>query len=138
VLEWSHQLRLMRKDFDRWNKLKKQVHKRDDSVRFHEREIWWCAVGVNIGSEQDGVTERFERPVVVVKNFNGRVLWAVPLTRTYRTPSPYYFPLWKDAECRLHSCRHPCEGSRTESARPLPQRSSGVAEGRSDAGATVE
>lgn len=86
----------MKKEFDRWNSLKKKVHKRLDNVRFHEREIWWCALGVNVGSEQDGVNETFDRPVVIVKNFNGRVLWVVPLSRTYRPHSPYYFPLWKD------------------------------------------
>jgi len=88
----------MRKQFDRWNTIKKKVHTRADNVRFHEREIWWCALGANVGSEQDGVTEKFERPVLVVKNFNGHVLWAVPLTRTYRLYSPYYFLLEKDGK----------------------------------------
>ena len=50
-------------------------------MQFHEREIWWCALGVNVGSEQDGVAKTYEPPILVIKNFNGQVLWAVPLTR---------------------------------------------------------
>jgi mRNA interferase MazF len=80
----------MEKDFDRWNEQKKGVQARSDRKLFHEREIWWCALGVNVGSEQDGVRDRFERPVLVVKNFNGKVLWILPLTRTYRARSPYH------------------------------------------------
>lgn len=87
----------MRKDFDRWNKRKKNVNARGDDVKFHEREIWWCSLGVNVGSEQDGINDNFERPVVVIRNFNGRVLWIVPLTRTFKRHNPYYFPLQRDA-----------------------------------------
>lgn len=86
----------MAKEFDRWNKRKKKVNAREEEVRFHEREVWWCSLGVNVGSEQDGINENFERPVVVVRNFNGRVLWIVPLTRTIKRHNLYYFPLQRD------------------------------------------
>jgi mRNA interferase MazF len=86
----------MAKDFDRWNKRKKKVNARGEEVKFHEREIWWCSLGVNVGSEQDGINDNFERPVVVTRNFNGRVLWIVPLTRTFKPHNPYYFPLERD------------------------------------------
>jgi hypothetical protein len=39
----------------------------------YEREISWCALGAQVGFEQDGLNENFERPVIVVKNLNGRV-----------------------------------------------------------------
>ena len=78
------------KEFDRWNEQKKKTDARDDRVLFHEREIWWCSLGVNVGSEQDGVGKRFERPVLVVKNFNGKVAWVIPLSRTFKKGSPYY------------------------------------------------
>ncbi len=81
----------MHKAFNEWNKRKKQIHARDKDVLFHEREIWWCSLGVNVGSEQDGVSRNFERPVLVVKNFNGQVLWVLPLTRTYKMANEYYF-----------------------------------------------
>jgi mRNA interferase MazF len=82
----------MDKDFDGWNEQKKQIHARNDGIYFHEREVWWCSLGVNIGFEQDGKNELFERPVLVVKKFNREVLWAVPLTRTDKR-NVYYFPV---------------------------------------------
>jgi hypothetical protein len=41
------------KDFDGWNKVKKFTEQRERPL-FHEKEIWWCLFGVNVGSEQDG------------------------------------------------------------------------------------
>lgn len=78
------------KDFDGWNAQKKATEGREPNVHFHEREIWWCKLGLNVGSEQDGVSTTFERPVLVIRNFNDSVLWAVPLTRTYKPRSRFY------------------------------------------------
>ncbi len=78
------------KDFDQWNEKKKKIHDRNDLILFHEREIWWCALGVNIGFEQDGKNENFERPVLILSKFNREVLWAVPLTRRQKN-NKYYF-----------------------------------------------
>lgn len=80
----------MGKDFDRWNGLKQNIHRRTEQVRCHEREIWWCALGVNIGSEQDGVGENYDRPILVIKNSNNYVLWVRPLTRTFKDNRFYY------------------------------------------------
>jgi hypothetical protein len=54
----------MEKDFDRWNERKKRIDRHDDEILFHEREIWWSSLGVNVGSEQDGIAANFERPVL--------------------------------------------------------------------------
>ena len=50
-------------------------------------------MGLNVGSEQDGVSSNFERPILIIKKFNRRVLWAVPLTRTIKPGNPNYFVL---------------------------------------------
>ena len=42
----------MEKDFDRWNEKKKYTHKREFADHVHEREVWWSALGVNIGVEK--------------------------------------------------------------------------------------
>jgi mRNA interferase MazF len=72
----------MQKDFDLWNKLKKTIDakkiRRD--LFFYEREIWWCSVGINIGVEANGKHGKFERPVLILKKFNGQMIWIVPLT----------------------------------------------------------
>lgn len=86
----------MEKDFDGWNKIKKETDTREDvgSVYFREREIWWVRLGVNIGFEQDGTNDNFERPVVVIKKYNPHVLLVVPLSTTNKRGA-YYFPIGK-------------------------------------------
>lgn len=80
----------MEKNFDKWNIKKQEINIRNELVLFHEREIWWCSVGVNIGYEQDGKNELFERPVLVIKKFNRDVLWVLPLTRSNKQGGYYY------------------------------------------------
>ncbi len=80
------------KDFDKWNELKKKLHisEKAKDFYFREREIWWCSLGLNIGFEQDGKNDLFERPVLVIKKFNRYVLWILPLTRSQKTGGYYY------------------------------------------------
>ena len=81
------------KNYCDWMPLKFKVNN-SDSVRanFHEREIWYCHLGENIGFEQDGKGEHFLRPVVIIRKFNNEVFWAVPLTSTIKN-TKYYFQL---------------------------------------------
>ena len=78
------------KDFDKWNELKKKLHFRDEKILFHEREIWWCSLGFNIGFEEDGKNDLFERPVLILRKFSKYVLWALPLTRSHKEGDFYY------------------------------------------------
>ncbi len=80
------------KDFDGWNQQKKIINARETEVLFHEREVWWCSLGVNVGFEQDGTNALFERPILIVKKFNRDVLWALPLTRSDKR-NRYYVPI---------------------------------------------
>lgn len=69
------------KDFQKWHEKKITLHEKNTSqVFFREREIWWCALGANIGFEQDGKGELFRRPILVLKKFNQHVFLALPLT----------------------------------------------------------
>lgn len=72
----------MKKDFDKWNIEKKKIDQLliDSKFYFHERELWWCSFGMNIGIEIDGKNSDFERPVLIVKKFNGKQFWGIPLT----------------------------------------------------------
>ena len=83
----------MQKDFDGWNTRKKSINERDTKdVYFYEREIWWCSLGANVGFEQDGTDEFFERPVVIIKKYNPQIFLAVPLSTTSKQ-GKYYAPL---------------------------------------------
>jgi mRNA-degrading endonuclease toxin of MazEF toxin-antitoxin module len=84
----------MEKDFDTWNSQKKILHKKDEKVFYHEREIWWCSLGVNVGYEQDGTGKRFDRPVVVVRGFSPHACIIVPLTGK-KKEGKYYMYLGK-------------------------------------------
>ena len=53
----------MKKDFDRWNIEKKRADAEQPRL-YTVREIWWCRIGVNIGTEQDGRGKLFLRPVM--------------------------------------------------------------------------
>ncbi len=70
----------MEKDFDGWNEKKKETDVRSDAPFYHEREIWWCTLGVNVGSEQDGSGEEFRRPVLILRGLGKETCLAVPLT----------------------------------------------------------
>jgi mRNA interferase MazF len=74
----------MHKDFDRWNELKKITNAKARSPFYHEREVWWCALGINVGSEQDGSSKEFRRPVLILKGFGKTTCLAIPLTTSPR------------------------------------------------------
>jgi mRNA interferase MazF len=71
---------LMEKDFDKWNKSKELIHYKNEDKFYHEREVWWCSLGINIGFEQDGKGDKFSRPVLIIKGFSKNVFLCVPLT----------------------------------------------------------
>lgn len=73
----------MEKDFDQWNEVKKQTHM--ESPRLYTiREIWWCRIGVNVGTEQDGKGEWYARPCVIMRGFGPDACLVIPLTTSPR------------------------------------------------------
>jgi len=84
----------MKKDFDKWNINKKQIHNNNENKFYGQREIWWCSLGTNIGFEQDGTGACGERPVLILKGFSKHVCIVVPLTSSNKK-NPYHFYLGK-------------------------------------------
>ncbi len=79
------------KDFDNWNKEKKILESTaNETLVFHEREIWWCSIGLNVGDEQDGKNDYFERPVLVIRKFNKKVAWVLPMSTKCKTGIYYH------------------------------------------------
>jgi mRNA interferase MazF len=70
----------MQKDFDGWNFHKKAIDLMIINSQYHERQIWWCALGLNVGSEDDGKNEYFERPVLLFRSFGVDTSWVIPLS----------------------------------------------------------
>jgi mRNA-degrading endonuclease toxin of MazEF toxin-antitoxin module len=84
----------MAKDFDRWNGHKKHIDAAAERPYYHSREIWWCAVGVNIGNELDGTGKHHDRPVLVIRPFNAETFIGIAIIGHERT-GRYYFPAGK-------------------------------------------
>ncbi len=80
----------MSKDFKEWHTEKSDLQENKVRAFFHDREIWFASIGLNIGFEQDGKGEEFLRPVIIVKKFNNEVCWGAPTTKKDRK-GKYYF-----------------------------------------------
>ena len=74
----------MEKDFDQWNKIKKTLNNKNVNFSCSHREIWWCSIGFNIGSEQNGRNRFFDRPVLILKKFNNQTILVVSITSTLK------------------------------------------------------
>lgn len=83
-----------KKDFDLWNTEKKQLNESvsDKSFYIHEREVWWAAIGVNIGTEMDGKNEQHERPVLIVRKLGKNQFLGIPLTSRTKE-GVFYIPI---------------------------------------------
>jgi molybdopterin-guanine dinucleotide biosynthesis protein len=66
--------------FDIWNTKKQLLDKKDNIIKFRERDVLFISVGKNIGFEQNGKGEEFLRPVVVLKKFSSYSFIGTPLT----------------------------------------------------------
>lgn len=82
----------MGKDYTKWHQLKSSIERKDFIPQFQEREIWWCSIGMNIGSEEDGKNHLFERPVIILQKFSHTVFLAIPMTSRNK-PDKYHFQL---------------------------------------------
>ena len=81
----------MKKDFDNWNISKQQIHTNSDGPLFHEREIWFCSLGVNIGFEQDGTGSKYDRPILIMKGFNTHTFFCAALVGRKKEAWPYFY-----------------------------------------------
>lgn len=92
----------MQKDFDAWNEQKKKTNAEEPRL-YTVREIWWCRLGINIGTEQDGRGEWFVRPCVILRGFGPEGCLVVPLTTSTRE-HPLRIPigLVEDREARAN------------------------------------
>ena len=89
----------MKKDFNGWNTLKKHLDAQDDfPPLWKEREIWWASLGTNIGHEANGKNQEFSRPVLIIKKFNKRLFWGVPLTTQIKDNKHYHRFIFKRQE----------------------------------------
>lgn len=81
-----------KKEFDLWNESKKNINQFKERRYYRPKEVWWCALGINIGFEEDGTGDSYERPVLILRGFSKYVCLVVPLT-TSTKKNPYHVNL---------------------------------------------
>jgi len=77
----------MQKDFDAWNKIKKELDIKEKKFFFKEGEIWWMSVGLNVAKESCGKGIIFRRPVLVLKKLSSDTFIGLPLSSKEKTGS---------------------------------------------------
>lgn len=79
------------KRFRAWGKLKYKLHFNNNlPAGYKERDIWWVAIGHNVGVEEDGKGEAFSRPVIIIRGFSRYMFWGVPLSTTEKDGKYYH------------------------------------------------
>jgi mRNA interferase MazF len=80
------------KDFASWNNRKIDINDNGTNKYYHPRDIWWCSLGLNIGFEQDGKDQEFQRPVLILKGISDKTCLIIPLTTSLHVHK-YRYPL---------------------------------------------
>lgn len=73
------------KDFYTWNEKKISI---DSNKKFNhpkEKEVWWCSVGLNIGTEIFGKGQDYTRPVLIINSESSENFIGIPLTSKLKT-----------------------------------------------------
>ena len=86
----------MQKNFYGWIKLKTKLHFIGHTCAIKDGDIWWCAVGENVGTEINGKNETFARPVLVLKKLSRYNFIGVPLTSKIHAGSWYASFIFKN------------------------------------------
>ncbi|MFA6432238.1 MAG: type II toxin-antitoxin system PemK/MazF family toxin [Candidatus Paceibacterota bacterium] len=81
----------MNEPFDDWNELAKALDERLP-IYSNTREIWWCSVGMNIGTEIYGKNNLFERPTLIVHLYNSETALILPITGKARNKR-FFMPI---------------------------------------------
>ena len=79
----------MENDFSEWMVVKDKLHKGGAVTKFSEGQIWWAALGKNVGVEINGKHEDYSRPVVIFKKLSHLCFLAIPLTSQPHTGTWY-------------------------------------------------
>lgn len=86
----------MKKYFKNWISVKSGLHYAGVFRTVKEGEIWWCAVGENVGVEINGKNEEFSRPILVLKKLSKYGFMGIPLTSQEHVGSWYVEFVFRD------------------------------------------
>ena len=76
------------KRFLEWIGIKQQIDAHEHQAPLiTEGDLWWCAIGENVGVEVNGKSKDFTRPVIVLKKFGRLGFFGIPTTTQNRSGS---------------------------------------------------
>lgn len=93
------------KNFLDWINRKEKLHYSEHKPPLvKERDVWWSSLGENVGSEMNGKSSDFSRPVIIVKKFTHTFYLVIPTTTKMHEGS-WYAP-FDLAGVKMNACMH--------------------------------
>ena len=77
------------KNFVGWARVAEEIERRERRLDVKVGAIYWANVGENMGSELVGKGRSFSRPVLVLAQFNLRMVLAIPITSQVQAGGGY-------------------------------------------------
>lgn len=78
-------------EYDAWNNKKQSLNlNKSPELYFREREVWWCSIGLNIGFEENGKGELFNRPVLILRKYGSGTFLGILISKTHNRGTFYY------------------------------------------------
>lgn len=93
------------KQFATWIGLKECLHNKNHTPPYvSEGDIWWASLGENIGSEINGKSALFSRPVIIHRKLAHGFYFVIPTTTQQRQGS-WYVPFRQKGKLMI-ACLH--------------------------------
>lgn len=89
------------KDFNTWNKRKIKIDSLDKFQHPKAGEIWWCSIGVNVGTEIYGKGHDYTRPVLVINSEGSENFIGIPISSKIKNKK--YSCIIKTDDQKLHT-----------------------------------
>jgi mRNA interferase MazF len=92
-------------DFNQWIEKKIVLHNKSHRAPFvSEGDIWWASIGQNVGSEVNGKSELYSRPVIILKKLSHNFYLVIP-TSTKSKEGTWYIS-YRHKEVDNVACLH--------------------------------
>jgi mRNA interferase MazF len=93
------------KKFSEWMGVKGKLHfKKHRIPRVYEAEMWWASIGENVGTEINGKSQLFTRPVIVLKRLAQGFFFVIPVTTQIRDGT--WYVTFKHRGKMMTACLH--------------------------------
>ena len=93
------------KRFLEWIGFKQRLHEKEHQPPLVSKaDLWWASVGENIGSEINGKSEQFSRPVIIYKKLSHGFYFVIPTTTKERDGS--WYVSFRHQDRQVVACLH--------------------------------